>query len=192
MQPMRLCIRSERRFEVTYENTLMRFWQSMWTGMVNKCNQCDFASKRTLEKSQTNETNVTMPFLTQLIWGHIWKYTVEKSQANTTFAFSHAVNATNVKSWHQLSWILLKIASVKMVRFPLYENKKEMMYEPCLLWQTALQPACSRPLSWGEAGCRHSGPPKFCSEGSCCGYPRASMADSSETGPEKKLVGQSW
>ena len=36
--------------------------------------------KHTVEKSQTNVANVTMPLLGQLIWGPIWKYMVEKSQ----------------------------------------------------------------------------------------------------------------
>ena len=40
--------------------------------------------KHTVEKSQTNATNVTMPLLRQAIWGNIWKRTVEKSQTNAT------------------------------------------------------------------------------------------------------------
>ena len=49
----------------------------------NKCNQCDYASiwghiwKRTVKKSQTNATNVTMLLLGQAIWESIWKCTVE-------------------------------------------------------------------------------------------------------------------
>ena len=42
--------------------------------------------KRTVEKSRTNATNVTMPLLGQAIWGNIWKYTVEKSKTNATNA----------------------------------------------------------------------------------------------------------
>ena len=40
--------------------------------------------KRTVEKSQTNATNVTMLALIQVHWGHIWKCTVEKGQINAT------------------------------------------------------------------------------------------------------------
>ena len=111
------------------------------------------------------------------------------------------VRCPTLKSRHQLPWILLKIISVNMgtlsktVRFSLYpshwvmyEYEIEMIYEPILLWQTALQQACSPPLSWWEVGCRHSAPPKFCSEGSCCRHPPASRGGSSATGPEKKRL----
>ena len=37
---------------------------------------------RTVEKSQTNVTNVTLPLLGQMFWEHIWKRTVEKNQTN--------------------------------------------------------------------------------------------------------------
>ena len=40
--------------------------------------------KRTVEKSRTNATSVTLPFLRQAIWGDIWKHTVEKSQTSAT------------------------------------------------------------------------------------------------------------
>ena len=77
--------------------------------MLNKCNQCDYASshpghlwihlKTHNGKSQTNATNVTLPLLRQTIWGHIWKkqwkYTVEKSQiiywTNTHFAYEYHI-----------------------------------------------------------------------------------------------------
>ena len=114
---------------------------------------------------------------------------------------AYRVRCPTLKSRHQLPWILLKIISVNMgtlsktVRFSLYpshwvmyEYEIEMIYEPILLWQTALQQACSPPLSWWEVGCRHSAPPKFCSEGSCCRYPPASRGGSSATGPEKKRL----
>ena len=40
--------------------------------------------KRTVEKSRTNATSVTLPFLRQAIWGDIWKPTVEKGQTSAT------------------------------------------------------------------------------------------------------------
>ena len=40
--------------------------------------------KRTVEKSQSNATNVTLPLFRLAIWGHIWKRTVGKSQTNAT------------------------------------------------------------------------------------------------------------
>ena len=40
--------------------------------------------KRTVVKSRTNATSVTLPFLRQAIWGDIWKHTVEKSQTSAT------------------------------------------------------------------------------------------------------------
>ena len=45
--------------------------------------------KRTVEKRQTNATNVTMPQLRQAIWGHIWKHTVGKNQTNATNVIMH-------------------------------------------------------------------------------------------------------
>ena len=45
--------------------------------------------KRTVEKSQTYATNVTMHLLRQAIWGHTWKSTVEKSQTNATCVTMH-------------------------------------------------------------------------------------------------------
>ena len=45
--------------------------------------------KRTVEKSQTNATNATMPPLVQTIWGNIWKHTVGKSQTNATSVTLH-------------------------------------------------------------------------------------------------------
>ena len=63
----------------------------------NKCNQCDnvmqaiwgYIWKCTVEKSQTNATNVTMHRLIQALWGDIWKHTVEKSQINATNVTMH-------------------------------------------------------------------------------------------------------
>ena len=37
-----------------------------------------------MEKNQTNAANVTMNYLGQAIWGDIWKRTLEKSQTNVT------------------------------------------------------------------------------------------------------------
>ena len=65
----------------------------------NKCNQCDFAYSdpsslwRHLKthngESQTNATNVIMHPFRQAIWGHIWKYIVEKSHINATNVIMH-------------------------------------------------------------------------------------------------------
>ena len=46
------------------------FWGHIW--------------KRTVEKSQTNATNVTLPHLGQTFWRRIWKRTVERRQINVT------------------------------------------------------------------------------------------------------------
>ena len=58
--------------------------------------------------SQLNATNVTMHFLRQAIWGHIWKNTVKRSQTNATNAnfhplmralWGHIWKDTMEKSW---------------------------------------------------------------------------------------------
>ena len=99
MQAMWLMIMHppSKHFEDTFENAQWNQWH--W--------QCDYALslyrnvtyvalhppgqtiwghiwKRTLEKSQTNATNATLPLLRQAIWGDSWKRTVEKSQTNAT------------------------------------------------------------------------------------------------------------
>ena len=38
--------------------------------------------KSTVEKNHINATNVSMPLLRHVIWGDIWKYTAEKNQTN--------------------------------------------------------------------------------------------------------------
>ena len=45
--------------------------------------------KHTVAKSQTNVTNVTLPHLRQATWGLIWKHTVEKSQTDATSVTLH-------------------------------------------------------------------------------------------------------
>ena len=45
--------------------------------------------KHTVEKSQTNATSVIMHPLRQAIWGHIWERTAEKSQTNATSVTMH-------------------------------------------------------------------------------------------------------
>ena len=45
--------------------------------------------KYTVEKSQTNATNVTLHHLKQAIWGHIWKHTVAKSQTSVANVITH-------------------------------------------------------------------------------------------------------
>ena len=69
-----------------------------------KCNQCDFASSyahhlRRHLKMHSGEslkkcTDVTMPLLRQALWGHIWKYTVEKSQTNAKTGYLRRVFLT--------------------------------------------------------------------------------------------------
>ena len=54
--------------------------------------------KRTVEKSQTNATNVTMHRFMQAIWGHIWKRTVEKSHTNATNVTDASAHAHNLKT----------------------------------------------------------------------------------------------
>ena len=44
---------------------------------------------RTVEKSQTNATSVTMNPYMQAPWRHIWNHTVEKSQTNVTNVIMH-------------------------------------------------------------------------------------------------------
>ena len=71
-------------------------WRHIWkcTGETSQINAANMSNcillckyfedtyiwKRTVEKSPTNATNVTMDLLEQVIWGNIWKCTVEKSQ----------------------------------------------------------------------------------------------------------------
>ena len=46
----------------------------------NKCNECDFSSIH----ANKNAINATLPVLIQDIWENIWNHTVEKSQINAT------------------------------------------------------------------------------------------------------------
>ena len=86
MQPMWLCFLWGKQFEDTFEDTQWRkvkqmhhstraIWRDIW--------------KRTVEKSQTNATNVTMLPLRQAIWRHIWRHTAEKSQTDVTSVTIH-------------------------------------------------------------------------------------------------------
>ena len=45
--------------------------------------------KRTVEKSQTNATSVIMYPPMKAIWGHVWKPTMEKSQTNAASVIMH-------------------------------------------------------------------------------------------------------
>ena len=93
---------------------LSRHFQRLSGEKSNKCNQCDYTSsgaynlkthlkthngevkqmqpmwlclfpgKQFDKKSQTNVSNVTMHMKMQLIRGHIWKHTVQKSYTNLT------------------------------------------------------------------------------------------------------------
>ena len=45
--------------------------------------------KHTMVQSRTNATSVTMHPLMQAIWEHIWKHTVEKNQTNVTSVTLH-------------------------------------------------------------------------------------------------------
>ena len=88
MQPMWLCILwlkwkdfHENNWSAL-ENLRMTKTLLMWPWPVGIWN-C------TVEKSQTNATNVTMHPLLQAIWGHIWKDTVEKSQTNAANVTMH-------------------------------------------------------------------------------------------------------
>ena len=57
--------------------------ETSYSGDERRCAQC------TVEKNQTNATNVTMQHLIQALWGHIWKYTVEKIQKGATNVTMH-------------------------------------------------------------------------------------------------------
>ena len=54
--------------------------------------------KFTVEKRQTNATNVTMHPPVQTLWGHIWKHTAAKSQINATSVAMHPFGQANW--WH--------------------------------------------------------------------------------------------
>ena len=75
-------------FASSYTSALRTYLKKHSRENSNKCNQCDFASSqagnlRTHLKTHSGEkpnkcTNVTLHPLDQTLWGHIWKYTVEK------------------------------------------------------------------------------------------------------------------
>ena len=54
--------------------------------------------KSTVEKSQTDATNVTMHHLRQAILGHIWKHKVEKSQTSATSVIMCLLDNTILKT----------------------------------------------------------------------------------------------
>ena len=92
MQPMQLCVFSVRQFENTFENAQWRKAKRMWPMwlFIPLCKRFeDTFWKRTVQWSQTNATNATIPLLKHAIWGHIWKCTVEKSQTNATNVTMH-------------------------------------------------------------------------------------------------------
>ena len=59
--------------------------------------------KHTVEKSQTNAANVTMPLLRQAVWGDIWKGTVEKSQTNAANVTLNPLLHTTEKSQSKMT-----------------------------------------------------------------------------------------
>ena len=102
----------------------------------NKCNQCDFASSIWGEKlykkwrkviqlqpmwicshlcnrMQANATSVNFPFFRQVIWGDIWKHTVDTNKTNATNVIMHPLRQniyeyickhTLGKSQMQMAW----------------------------------------------------------------------------------------
>ena len=54
-----------------------------------------------MEKNQTNAANVTMNYLGQAIWGDIWKRTLEKSQTNVTNVIVDE-NGRKQKKWMKM------------------------------------------------------------------------------------------
>ena len=85
VQPMWICILWDRPFEETFENTRWKKLKQMQP-MRPLLRQVIWGDnwKRTVEKSDTNATYVTLPRLMLAIWGLIWKSTPEKSQTNAT------------------------------------------------------------------------------------------------------------
>ena len=75
----------DRPFEETFENTRWKKLKQMQP-MRPLLRQVIWGDnwKRTVEKSDTNATYVTLPRLMLAIWGLIWKSTPEKSQTNAT------------------------------------------------------------------------------------------------------------
>ena len=56
-----------------------------------------------MEKSKTDVISVTMPLLRQAIWGHILKRTMEKSQTNATNVTLHAFENKQWRKFKQMS-----------------------------------------------------------------------------------------
>ena len=73
-----------------------------------KCNQWDYASVRhviwghiwkcTLEKSHTNAANATMHPFGQIVWGHIWKLILEKSKNKCNQCDNESVGANHLRT----------------------------------------------------------------------------------------------
>ena len=85
---MWICLLSSKFFEDTFENAHWRKAKQMrsvplWFNHLFRHPFLCGEVKRNF-KSWTSVTNVNMPALIQVLWGHIWECTVEKSQTNAT------------------------------------------------------------------------------------------------------------
>ena len=82
--------KNECDYESSYKSHLMQHMKTHSGEKSNNCNKCDYASfikviwgniwKFTVEKSKTIATNATMRPLIKVIWGNILKRKVEKSK----------------------------------------------------------------------------------------------------------------
>ena len=75
------------QFEATFWEKHYTYgqWSKIWNIMTVRWRMQMWQSWRkqlAMSLNQTNVTNLTMHLLSQAIWGHIWKYTVEKSQTS--------------------------------------------------------------------------------------------------------------
>ena len=67
--------------------------------------------KHTVEKSQTNATDVTLHPLRQAIWEHIWRRTVEKNQINATCVTMHPLRHIWKHTVQRLKWHMESVKS---------------------------------------------------------------------------------
>ena len=83
---------------------------------------CGHIWKPTVEKSQTNATNVILHPRMQALWEHIWKLTVEKSQTNATIV---TLPLHGQNSW-QYTWKSMLQRDSKMVW------KWKLLFDKCI------------------------------------------------------------
>ena len=90
MQSVKVFILMGKQFKGTFENTQQK--------KLCICTQCNYSSPeegrlmtqnesriwKHSGESQTNATSVTLHLVRQVIWGYIWRHTVEKTQTYAT------------------------------------------------------------------------------------------------------------